>query len=87
MKRTLLSAAGVVALATVAFSGAAQAQCWWTGLGTSCAAAPAPMYYQPYYPPYPTQSYAEYYGAPAYDYKPEWLPSYPGPKLSGGSGR
>jgi hypothetical protein len=60
VKQTLLGAAGAFALAAVAFAGSAQAQCWWTGLGYSCAAptavAPSVMYYEePYVPatPYP----------------------------------
>ena len=72
MTKAAFSAAALFLLAALAFPGAAQAQCWWTGLGSSCAAAPAPPYrhYAPYsrYPPYPAP-YAPpnrppYYGAP-----------------------
>jgi hypothetical protein len=79
-----MSAAGAFALATVAFSGGAQAQCVWTGFDWSCAAAP-PVYALPYenvytygYPPY--AAYNPYFSD---YYRPSWLPSYPGPKLSG----
>ena len=82
MKRTLLGAAGAFALAAVAFTGSAQAECWWNGYNYSCAAAPVVvpqvMYYQePYKTPYPAWN--------AYDYqdyraRPLWLPSYPGPR-------
>ena len=86
MKTTLMSAAGAFALAAVAFSGGAQAQCVWTGLDWSCAAAP-PVYVLPYesvyqsqyaYPPYPV--YDRYYD---YAYRPACLGSYPGPRPSG----
>jgi hypothetical protein len=84
MKTTLMTAAGAFALAAAAFSGSAQAQCVWTGFDWSCAAAP-PVYalpyesvYQPVYPPY--AAYNPYYSD---YYRPSWLPSYPGPKLSG----
>ena len=91
MRRTLLGAAGAFVIATVAFAGNASAQCWWTGLGYySCAAEPS-VEYSPY--PY---SYAGPVGATPYaawnawdyrDYRlqPMWLPSYPGPKPSGGT--
>ena len=84
MKRLLLGAAGAFAVAAVGFSGAAQAQCWWNGMGYACAAPP-----QTYYSPYPYGNTATPYAAwNAWDYRdyrynPSWLPSYPGPKLSG----
>jgi hypothetical protein len=86
MRTTLISAAGAFALAAMAFSTGAQAQCLWTGFNWSCATAP-PVYAQPYqgvyqyqysYPPYP--AYDSYYG---YGYRPAWLGSYPGPRPSG----
>lgn len=81
MKKALLGAAGVFTLGTVAFSGIAQAQCWWNGAATVCASPQAyPQTYQ--YPAYYRYPYS-YYG---YGYKPAWLPSYPGPKPSGGAG-
>ena len=85
MRKTLLSAGGAFALAAFAFSGAAQAQCWWTGFGYSCAAPPAATYYtQPYWgSPYPAFNAYDYRD---YRFKPDWLPSYPGPKPSGGGG-
>jgi hypothetical protein len=72
---TLLSAAGAFALTAVALTGSAQAQCWWTGLGYSCAAPPA-MYYAPS-TPYPAFNAYDYQD---YRLRPMWLPSYPGPR-------
>ena len=80
MTKTLLSAAGAFALAAVAFTGNAQAQCWWTGLGYSCAAAPDP-YALPYWgTPYPAWNSYDYQD---YRQRPLWLPSYPGPRPGG----
>lgn len=87
MRTTLLAGAGAFVLAVSAFAGSAEAQCWWNGFGYSCAAPPAAEY-----TPYPS-SYATgatpYAAWNAYDYRdyrrdPSWLPSYPGPKPSGG---
>jgi hypothetical protein len=80
----LLTAAAVGALGMVAFAGSAQAQCWWTGLGYSCAAPPAMVlpqtafYSDPFvYPtPYPAWNSWDYQD---YRLRPSWLPSYPGP--------
>ena len=82
MKTRLIGAAGAFALAAVAFSGGAQAQCWWTGANWSCAPPPAVTYYQP---PYWGTPYAAFnaYDYRDYRYKPDWLPSYPGPRPSG----
>ena len=84
MKKMLLTAAAAVALGLVAFSGSAQAQCWWTGLGYSCASptvtVPQTMYYSdPYaYPtPYPAWNSFDYQD---YRLRPLWLPSHPGPR-------
>ena len=77
MRKTLLSAVGAFALAAVAYTGSAQAQCWWTGFGYSCA-APQDMYYVPYggtaYPAFNAYDYQDY------RLRPRWLPSYPGPR-------
>ena len=85
MKKTLLTAAAAAALGVVAFTGSAQAQCWWTGLGYSCATAPTvavpqTMYYQDpyvYSTPYPAWNSYDYQN---YRARPLWLPSYPGPR-------
>jgi hypothetical protein len=59
----------------------------WNGYGWSCGgpAAPAYSYSQPYaavpWQTYPTTGY-DYNG-----YKPQWLPSYPGPRAGSGAGR
>ena len=88
MKKTLLAAAAIVALGVAAFSGSAQAQCWWTGLGYSCASPPAAgvpqtMYYHDPYAvpatPYPAWNSYDYQD---YRARPLWLPSYPGPRPS-----
>ena len=84
MKTSLSVAIGAFALAAVAFSGNAQAQsqCWWNGVNWSCPAPPAATYYQqPYYAsPYPAFNAYDYRD---YRYKPDWLPSYPGPRPGG----
>ena len=86
MKKTLLTAAaGAFALAVVAFTGSAQAQCWWTGLGYSCAAPTVsirsdvlsgPVFWTPA-TPYPAWNSYDYQD---YRARPLWLPSYPGPR-------
>ena len=82
MRTSLISAAGAFALAAVAFSGGAEAQCAWTGYAWSCAPPPAVTYYQP---PYWGTPYAAFnaYDYRDYRYKPDWLPSYPGPRPGG----
>jgi hypothetical protein len=89
VKKTLLTAAAAVALGVVVFSGNAQAQCWWTGLGYSCASPPAAavmpqaMYYQDpyvYSTPYPAWNSYDYQN---YRLRPDWLPSQPGPRPGG----
>lgn len=89
MKKTLLTAAAAAALGVVAFTGSAQAQCWWTGLGYSCASPPAvtvpqTMYYQEPYA-YPTTPYPAWNSYDYQDYRlrPSWLPSQPGPRSGG----
>lgn len=87
MNRPLWGAAAAVVLGAAAFASSAQAQCMWNGFDWSCAGAPAPAYsyYQPYGAAVPWQTYPTtdtYYG-----YKPQWLPSYPGPRPSSGAGR
>jgi hypothetical protein len=85
VNKSLLAAAAAAALGVVAFSGSAQAQCWWTGLGYSCASPPAvvvpqTMYYQDplvYPTPYPAWNSFDYQD---YRARPLWLPSYPGPR-------
>jgi hypothetical protein len=87
VRKTLLTTAVVAALGVVAFTGSAQAQCWWTGLGYSCAEptiiAPPVMYYQEPYAapttPYPAWNSHDYQD---YRARPLWLPSYPGPRPS-----
>jgi hypothetical protein len=80
VRRTLLSAAGAFALAAVAFSTGAQAQCAWTGYGWNCGAPPA--YAQPYYSGNSASPYAAWnaYDYRDYRYQPNWLPTYPGPR-------
>jgi len=79
--RTLLSAAGALVLVVFALSSGAQAQCWWTGWGTACAVPPATYYAPPYWgTPYAAFNAYDYRD---YRYKPDWLPSYPGPRPGG----
>ena len=58
MKKTLLgAAAAAIAVAAVAFSGSANAACYWNGYNWNCASP------QVYYQPYPYQyGYQPYYG-------------------------
>jgi hypothetical protein len=86
MTKTLLGAVAAVVFGAAAFTGSAQAQCFWTGWNWSCAGGPPVAYTDPYavvvpWQTYPTVGY-EYDG-----YKPQWLPSYPGPRPSSGAGR
>jgi hypothetical protein len=78
VKGTLLSAAAAFALAVLMLPGSAQAQCWWDGFTTSCAAPPAPYYAAPFLgTPYAAWNSYDYRN---YRYQPDWLPTYPGPR-------
>jgi hypothetical protein len=82
MKLAVIGTIAGLGLAAVGTAGPAEAQCWWTGLGYSCA---APSYSYPYYYPYNGygyQNWSQRYGAPYYNDKPAWVPSYPGPRPS-----
>jgi hypothetical protein len=46
MKKTLLGAAAAIGVAAVAFSGSANAACYWNGYNWNCASPQ--VYYQPY---------------------------------------
>jgi hypothetical protein len=85
MKKAVLGAAAAVVFGAVAFSTSAEAQCWSDGYTYTCAAPGGPVYTERYWAvpwqTYPTVGY-EYNG-----YKPQWLPSYPGPRASSGAGR
>ncbi len=89
MRKTLLGGAAAFAVAAIAFTGVAKAECFWTGYSWSCT--PSASYYTPY--PYYYQPYYYSTATPPYDqpdwgagYKPSWLPSYPGPRPSSGAG-
>lgn len=84
MQKILLSAAGAFALAAMTFSAGAEAQCYWTGNDWSCS-TPPPAYYPQTYAasPYPAWNAWDFQD---YRLRPDWLPSYPGPKLSGHGG-
>ena len=86
MTKALLGAAAAVVFGAVALTSSAQAACWWNGWNWSCAGGSRAAYYDPYWGGVPWQTYPtvgyEYNG-----YKPQWLPSYPGPRPSGGAGR
>jgi hypothetical protein len=85
MRKTLLGAAAAFAVAAMAFTGTAKADCFWTGFGWSCT--PSVSYYAPY-AYYPTYYYATPYSPADWGagYKPSWLSSYPGPRPSSGAG-
>jgi hypothetical protein len=79
VKRILMSAAALFALAALVAPAGAQAQCWFDGFATTCAPV------APYYVPSPY-----FYGSPyaawnSWDFRdyrvqPDWLPTYPGPR-------
>lgn len=90
MKKVFLaSAVAIVAVGAVAFSGSANAACYWNGYNWDCTAPQA--YQQPgtyqygYQPSYGygyTPQQQVYYGQ-----YPQWNSApYPGPKASGGHG-
>ena len=85
MKKTLLGAAAAIAVVGVAFSGSANAACYWNGYSWNCASPQ--VYYQPHpyqygYQPYYGYSQPDSYGSYSY-----WNPSrYPGPRASGHGG-
>lgn len=80
MKRILAGAGGAFALAMVALSSGAQAQCFWDGFGTACVMPPA-VYTSPFWAtPYPAFNSFDYQD---YRLRPYWLPSYPGPRPGG----
>ena len=77
MKRILLSAAALFALAAVMMPGGAQAQCWFDGFTTACAPV-APYYPVPFWgTPYAAWNAWDYRD---YRFQPDWLPTYPGPR-------
>ena len=84
MLKSLLGATAAIVLAA-GFAGAAHAQCVWNGFSWSCPTPPA-AYYNPYYYP-PAWQTSPVVGEPEFNgYKPQWLPSYPGPRISSGAG-
>jgi len=85
MKKIALAGVAASVLVLAGFSGSAHAQCAWTGANWSCAPA-ADGYSQPYGVPYGSTypSVGEYYHGTGY--KPQWLPSAPGPRAASGAG-
>ena len=85
MKTSLLTAAGAFVV-VVGLASGAHAQCWWTGLGTACAAPVAPpVYTTPYWDVPPVYApYSAYwnYGEPNVNWN-GGASSYPGPRASG----
>ena len=81
MKTSLFGAAAAFVLAAVAFSGGAQAQCWWSGYNWSCSTPPATAYApMPYYsgaPGYPVVEPTWGYGMPSVSYNGYGASSYP----------
>jgi hypothetical protein len=88
MNKAVLGAAAAVVLGGAVFATSAQAQCWWDGFTWACTgpAAPAYSYYEPY-AGVPWQTYPVISGDGYWGYKPQWLPSYPGPRPSSRAGQ
>ncbi|MGE5268400.1 MAG: hypothetical protein ACM3JG_01870 [Thiohalocapsa sp.] len=78
MYKVIAAAAAGVVLAGVSF-GTAKAQCVWDGFATTCVAVPGPYYAAPFYwgTPYPAWNAYDFQN---YRFRPDWLPSYPGPR-------
>lgn len=85
MYKSVLGAAAAVVLGAVAFATSAEAQCFWSGFGYACAAPPV-AYYGPY-GAVPWQTYPVVSGDGYWGFKPQWLPSYPGPRPSSRAGQ
>src|ERR1700719_3333332 len=77
MKKTLLGAAAAIAVAAVAFSGSANAACYWNGYNWNCASPQ--IYYQPHTYQY---GYQPYYGYS----QPDSYLTVPGPVNSADHG-
>ena len=86
MNKAMLGAAAAVVLGTAAFATSAQAQCFWSGLGYACVAPVAPVWAAPY-GAVPWQTYPVISGDGYWGYKPQWLPSYPGPRPASRAGQ
>ena len=84
MKTISLSAAGAFVLAAAAFSGAAEAQCVWTGYAWSCTPAPAAAPYAAPQTPFDYQPFGYYPGRPAGPYAAFGAASHMGPNPGGG---
>ena len=85
MKMTLLGTAAAIAVAAGAFSGSANAACYWNGYNWNCASPQA--YYQPYPYQYGYQPYYGYSQPGSYGSSSYWNPlRYPGPRASGHGG-
>ena len=85
MYKAVLGAAAAVVFGAVTFATSAEAQCIWNGFNYACAAPPA-AYYGPY-GAVPWQTYPVVSGDGYWGFKPQWLPSYPGPRPSSRAGQ
>jgi hypothetical protein len=81
--KILMGGAAAFLLAAFTLVGSANAECWWDGFNWRCA---GPTYAYPYYGNN-WGSYAPNWYEAHPGYKPDWLPSLPGPRASSGSGR
>ena len=86
MYKAVLGAAAAVVFGAAAFATNAEAQCIWNGFNYACAAPVAPVWGGPYYVT-PWQTYPTVSGDGYWGYKPQWLPSYPGPRASSRAGQ
>src|SRR3984893_14509375 len=85
LKKILIGAGAVIAVAAVSFSGAANTACYWTGYNWNCASPR--VYYQPYTYQYGYQPYYGYSQPNSYGSYSYWNPSrYPGPSAGGHGG-
>jgi len=86
MKKAVLGAAAAVVFGAVAFATSAEAQCVWNGFNYACAVPVAPVWAGPYWAA-PWQTYPTVSGDGYWGYKPQWLPSFPGPRPSSRAGQ
>lgn len=85
MKKLAIAGIAASIIGLAGFAGAAQAQCVWTGAFWSCP--PAGYGYRSEFAVPPGSTYPAY-NNPDWNmgYKPQWLPSMPGPRTSSGAG-
>jgi hypothetical protein len=82
MRTTVLGSAVAIAVAAVAFSGPANAACYWNSYNWNCRSPQ--IYVQPYGSGYGYEPSYQY-SPPGYGYEGSY--AYPGPRASSGGGR